>query len=77
MLGEGFVYVNKGLPILTNDVLLFRTPKSVYPHHLAVLVGPNRMLHHPRHQLSRVDDLDGAWLRHLVGVLRYEGKVAS
>ncbi len=77
LLGEGFVEVSRSEPILTDDVLLFRTPKSVYPHHVAVLVGPNRMLHHPRNQLSRVDDLDGAWLRHLVGVMRYAGKVVS
>ncbi len=77
LLSEGFVKVDRSAPILTDDVLLFDTPKSVYPHHVAVLVGPNRMLHHPRNQLSRVDDLDGKWLRHLVGVLRYAGKAAS
>ncbi len=74
---EGFTYVDRSAPILTDDVLLFRTLGSVYPHHLGVLVGPNKMLHHPRNQLSRVDSLDGKWLRRLVGVLRYTGKATS
>ncbi len=71
---EGFVYVDKSAPILTDDVLLFRTHGAAYPQHLGVLVGPNQCLHHPRNQLSRIDPLDGAWLRRLVGVLRHEGK---
>ncbi len=71
---EGFVYVDKAAPILRDDVLLFRTPGAPYPHHLAVVTGPNQMLHHPRHQLSRLDTIDGAWLRRLAGVLRYVGK---
>ncbi len=73
---EGFVYVDRNTPILTHDVLLFRTPGTVYPHHLSVLVAPNRILHHPRGQLSRIDDLDGTSLRRLAGVLRYVGKAA-
>lgn len=71
---EGFGYVDRSAPILTDDVLLFRTPGSPHAHHMGVLCGPNKLLHHPRNQLSRVDSLDGAWLRRLVGVLRYTGK---
>ncbi len=71
---ERFVYVDKAVPIVKDDVLLFRTPGSPYPHHLGVVTGPNRMLHHPRGQLSREDPIDGAWLRRLAGVLRYVGK---
>lgn len=71
---EGFSYVPKDGVILVDDVLLFRTPGSSYPHHLAVVVGPNQILHHRRQQLSGVDALDGAWLRRLAGVLRYTGK---
>ncbi len=74
---EGFVYVNKTSPILTDDVLLFCTNGSIHAQHMGVLVAPNRILHHPRGQLSRVDDLDGAWLRRLMGVLRYAGKVSK
>jgi proteasome lid subunit RPN8/RPN11 len=69
---EGFVYVPKDQPIVTDDVLLFRTYGSAYPHHLAVVTGPNQMLHHRRHHLSSIDPIDGAWLRRLVGVLRYQ-----
>jgi cell wall-associated NlpC family hydrolase len=68
---EGFAYVPKDGVILIDDVLLFRTPGTSYPHHLAVLVAPNQMLHHRRNQLSGIDTLDGAWLRRLAGVLRY------
>lgn len=71
---EGFSYLDKSAPIVKDDVLLFRTPGSDHAQHLAVVVGPNQMLHHPRGQLSRIDTLDGAWLRRLVGVLRYTGK---
>lgn len=74
---EGFSYVDRAAPILTDDVLLFRTRASAHAQHMGVLVGPNRMLHHPRGQLSRIDPLDGAWLRRLVGVLRYTGKAPS
>lgn len=74
---EGFSYVDKALPILTDDVLLFRTPGSSHAQHMGVLVGPNQVLHHPRGQLSRVDALDGGWLRRLVGVLRYTGKATA
>lgn len=70
---EGFDYVPKQEPILVDDVLLFKTTGRGYPHHLAVLTGPNQMLHHPRGHLSRIDSLDGYWLRRLVGVLRYKG----
>ncbi len=73
---EGFSYVDKSAPILTDDVLLFNTRNSPHAQHMGVLVGPNQLLHHPRGQLSRVDSLDGAWLRRLVGVLRYTGKAA-
>lgn len=74
---EGFGYVDKHAPILTDDVLLFRTPGCAYPHHLGVVVGPNMLLHHPRNNLSRVDALNGAWLRRLMGVLRHTGKATS
>lgn len=73
---EGFVYVDPKAPILTDDVLLFRTPGTAYPHHLAVVTGPNQMLHHRRHQLSCVEPIDGAWLKRLAGVLRYTGRAA-
>lgn len=73
---EGFSYVDPKSPILTDDVLLFRTPGAPEAQHLAVLVGPNKILHHRKNQLSCVDALDGAWLRRLVGVLRYTGKAA-
>jgi proteasome lid subunit RPN8/RPN11 len=74
---EGFSYVDMSTPILTDDVLLFRTRNSPQAQHMGVLVAPNRMLHHPRGQLSHIDPLDGAWLRRLVGVLRYTGKAAK
>jgi proteasome lid subunit RPN8/RPN11 len=69
---EGFDYVPKSEPILLDDVLLFKTTGRSYPHHLGVLVGPNKFLHHPRRHLSRIDALDGYWLRRLVGTLRYQ-----
>lgn len=53
------------------DVLLFNTDGRRFPHHLAIFTGRNHVLHHPYGSLSRVDDLDERWLRHLVGVLRY------
>lgn len=71
---EGFDYVPKHEPILLDDVLLFKTTGHGYPHHLAVVVAPSKMLHHPLNQLSRVDPIDGYWLRRLAGVLRYKGK---
>ncbi len=66
---DGFSYVNKQGLILNDDILLFKT--LGHAHHLGVLVAPNQMLHHPRNQLSRIEPLDGAWLKRLVGVLRY------
>lgn len=74
---EGFVAVDPAAPIVNDDVLLFRTPGCAYPQHLAVVVGPNQMLHHPRNQLSRVDPVDGPWLRRLAGVFRYAGKAKT
>lgn len=71
---EGFVRVPKHEPILKDDALLFRMPRSPYPNHLAVVVGPNMMLHHRLRQLSMTEPIDGVWLRRLAGVLRYEGK---
>lgn len=73
---EGFSYVEKSAPIIADDVLLFRTPGSPYPHHLVVVVKPNLMLHHRLNQLSCHEAIDGAWLRRLMGVLRYTGKGA-
>ncbi len=72
---EGFSYVDKTAPILVDDVLLFKSSGKTHAQHLGVVVGPNQLLHHPRNQLSRIDSIDGAWLRRLVGVLRYTGKV--
>lgn len=74
---EGFKQIATNEAPQIGDVLLFRTPGHVYPHHLAVLIGPSIMLHHPRGALSRTDPLDGAWLKRLVGVLRYTGKEAA
>jgi cell wall-associated NlpC family hydrolase len=74
---EGFSYVDKSAPILVDDVLLFRTRGSNAAQHMGVMVGPNQMLHHPLNQLSRIESLDGAWLRRIVGVLRYTGKAAT
>lgn len=71
---EGFAQLAADVAPQIGDVLLFRTPGRVYPHHLAVLTGPSTMLHHPRGLLSRTDPLDGDWLKRLVGVLRYTGK---
>lgn len=71
---EGFAYVDKSAPIVKDDVLLFRTPGAPYPQHLGVVTGPNRMIHHRRGQLSCEEAIDGAWLRRLMGVLRWEGK---
>ena len=70
---EGFEYVPREQPILMNDLLLFRSTGG-HPHHLGVLVGSNKFLHHPRNMLSRIDSLDGYWQRRLVGVLRYQAK---
>ncbi len=72
---EGFSYVDKNLPIINDDVLLFRTPGSLYPHHLGVVTGPNMMIHHRLNQLSCHEAIDGSWLRRLVGVLRYTRKI--
>lgn len=55
------------------DVLLFTTPGSSYPHHLAIYIGQQRMLHHPLGGLSRTDQLDGKGLKRLSQVLRYTG----
>ena len=71
---EGFSYVLDLKNIQQDDVLLFNTAGTVYPHHLAVFIGSSRMLHHPLNCLSTIEPLTGAWLRRLVGVLRYEGK---
>lgn len=71
---EGFSYVDKSSPVLTDDVLLFSTGGSIHAQHMGVLVGPNRLLHHPRNKLSRIDQLDDHWLRRLIGILRYTGK---
>ncbi len=74
---EGFSYVDRGAPVLTDDVLLFSKAGAPHAHHMGVLVGPNRLLHHPRGQLSRIDALDATDMRRLVGVLRYTGKAAK
>lgn len=71
---EGFVWLPKGEPLQDNDVLLFKTPGTAYPHHLAVLTGRNVVLHHPRSKLSCHEQLNGKWLKRLEGVLRYVGK---
>lgn len=73
---EGFAYVDPASPILIDDVLLFRTHGSTHAQHMGVLVGPNKVLHHRKNQLSTIDSLDGGWLRKLMGVLRYAGKEA-
>jgi cell wall-associated NlpC family hydrolase len=71
---EGFYYIEDRKDIKQDDVLLFTTPGTVYPHHLAIFIGNSRMLHHPLNCLSTVDPLTGAWLKRIVGVLRYIGK---
>lgn len=71
---EGFVNLGVDPSVIkAHDVLLFETPGHRYPHHLAVYMGGNRILHHPYGALSRIDDLDGALLKRLLGVLRYGG----
>jgi proteasome lid subunit RPN8/RPN11 len=72
--GEGFEWLPKGSPYQKDDVLLFKTPGSAYPHHLAVFLGRSQVLHHPRGELSRVEPLNGNWLKRVAGVLRYVGK---
>jgi len=71
---EGFYQVPGNGPIKMDDVLLFKTPGTAYPHHLGVFIGQSRVLHHPLNMLSRVDPLNGAWLKRLAMVLRYGGK---
>jgi proteasome lid subunit RPN8/RPN11 len=71
---EGFSYIKDHKDMQRDDLLLFTTPGSCYPHHLAVFIGNSRMMHHPQNCLSTVDPIDGKWLKRLVGVLRYTGK---
>ncbi len=66
---EGFTYVDRSAPILMDDVLLIKTGNR--PHHLAVVVGPNQILHHPFARLSCVEAIDGGWLRRIAAVARY------
>lgn len=68
---EGFTQLGANAAPQVGDVLLFRTAGA--PHHLAVFLGQSQMLHHLRGALSRTEPLDGAWLKRLVGVLRYTG----
>ncbi len=73
---EGFALVPQHEPILRDDVLLFRMPGQRHPQHLAVVTGPNQMLHHRARQLSVTEAIDGVWLRRLAGVCRYIDKAA-
>lgn len=69
---EGFTCVGTDASaIRPHDALVFSTPGHRYPHHLAVYLGGNRILHHPYGALSRVDDLEGTYLARLLSVLRY------
>lgn len=70
---EGFHFVIGNGPIRKDDVLLFQTPGTAYPHHLGVFVGQQKVLHHPLNALSRYDPIDNKWLKRLGGVLRYAG----
>lgn len=68
---DGFINLGPDVSLAReHDVLLFSSDHH-YPHHLAICLGHSRILHHPRGHLSRIDDLDGKWLKALVGVLRY------
>ncbi len=69
---EGFEYVNPSSPILKDDILLFKT--NGLAHHLGVVTGPNKMIHHPLHRLSCFESLDGGWMRRLAGALRHKTK---
>ncbi len=55
-----------------DDVLLFRSNLAL-PQHFAVLREGNRMLHHPRDTISRVDMLTDRWLCRLVACFRLKG----
>lgn len=74
---EGFYEVPGKGPIKVDDVLLFKTIGTAYPHHLGVFMGQGRVLHHPLNMLSRIDPLTGPWIKRISMVLRYGGKKDS
>ncbi len=75
VISEGFRYVTNISFILPDDIILFSTPSSSFAHHLGIYIGGNKIVHHPRNMLSCIDPLDDDWMKSIVGVLRYTGKV--
>lgn len=70
---EGFIVAPGTSQLKEHDILVFRTPGRAYPQHLGVFVGHQKVLHHPLRGLSRMEPLNGAWLKRVSMVLRYAG----
>lgn len=69
---EGFVKFDLGaIDVKPHDALLFDISNRC-PQHLGIFRGQQNFLHHPLGTLSRSEQLNDKWLRHLKYVLRHK-----
>jgi len=54
-----------------NDVLIFQVEAGI-PNHCGVYLGNDVFFHHAVHRLSCRENLYPFWIKHLVGIYRYE-----
>lgn len=67
---ENFVKVDGSLQL--HDCLLFRFVDTPYPSHVAINVGHDFILHHPRNKPSVIERLSHALLRRVTYVVRHK-----
>lgn len=65
---EGFIEINRGR-MRKNDVILFGNNKEI--GHLAIAMGNNLMLHHPRESKSIIEDIHHLWESKISLVVRH------
>jgi proteasome lid subunit RPN8/RPN11 len=76
IIGRGRHDLNK---LQVNDILLFNTPSRsrTLPVHLGLFVGDSNFIHHPEHQLSCKQFLDGEWINKINLIIRHKSFVKS